>query len=147
MTIRMTGAGALEIVRKARADGVRPYLRGANLRGASLRGADLYGANLRGADLGGANLRGVGRVKTFRVFTGLYQYVCMAILAEDGTPWVRMGCLWKTVATWDKVGIRASNIGEFPGDGSERCEERVRAFEFTRAAALRLAELNQNTEA
>ena len=59
-------------------DGVRAYLRGANLsgadlsganlsgadlsgaylRGAYLRGADLSGANLRGADLSGANLRG-----------------------------------------------------------------------------------------
>ena len=44
-------------------DGVRAYLRGANLRGAYLSGAylrsaDLRGANLSGADLRGANLRG-----------------------------------------------------------------------------------------
>ena len=58
MTIRMTAAEALGIFRKARADGVRPYLRGANLYGANLCGADLGGADLRGADLGGANLRG-----------------------------------------------------------------------------------------
>lgn len=56
MTIRMTGAGALEIVRKARADCVRPYLHGANLRSADLRGADLRGADLGGADLHGADL-------------------------------------------------------------------------------------------
>ena len=44
-------------------DGVRAYLRGANLRGAYLSGAylrsaDLRGANLRSADLRGANLSG-----------------------------------------------------------------------------------------
>ena len=124
---------------------------GANLRDADMGGADLVGANLRdanlvGADLGGANLRGAGKVKTFRLFAGLYQYDCMAILAEDGTPWVRMGCLWKSVEEWDRIGIRASNRGEFPDDGSERCEERVRAFDFTRAAALRLAEMDKNEE-
>ena len=121
-------------------------LGGANLRGADLRGADLRGANLRGANLRDANLGDAGKVKTFRLFSGLYQYACMAILAEDGTPWVRMGCLWKTVEDWDRIGIRASNRGEFPDDGSERCEERVRAFDFTRAAALRLAEMDKNEE-
>ena len=123
------------------AHGAHANLRGANLGDADLRGADLRGANLRDADL-----RGAGKVKTFRLFSGLYQYACMAILAEDGTPWVRMGCLWKTVEDWDRSGIRASNRGEFPDDGSERCEERVRAFDFTRAAALRLAEMDKNEE-
>ena len=114
----------------------------AHRTGADLRGADLGDANLGGADLGG-NLK----VKTARVYTGLYRYVSMAILAFDGTPWVRMGCLWKTVEEWDRIGIRASNVGEFPDDGSEQCEERERAFAFARAAALRLAELNQKVEA
>ncbi len=136
-------------------------LGGADLRDANLGGADLVGADLVGADMGGANLRdanlvgvdlrdanlgGAVKVKTFRLFSGLYQYDCMAILAEDGTPWVRMGCLWKTVEGWARIGIRASNHGEFPDDGSERCEERVRAFDFTRAAALRLAEMDKNEE-
>ena len=124
---------------------------GANLRDADLVGADLVGANLRDANLVGADLRdvnlgGAGKVKTFRLFAGLYQYDCMAILAEDGTPWVRMGCLCKSVEEWDRIGIRASNRCEFPDDGSERCEERVRAFDFTRAAALRLAEMDKNEE-
>lgn len=118
----------------------------ANLGGANLRDADLVGANLRDADLGGADLVGAGKVKTFRLFSGLYQYDCMAILAEDGTTWVRMGCLWKSVEEWDRIGIRASNRGEFPDDGSERCEERVRAFEFARNLALRLAEMDKNEE-
>ena len=133
------------------AHGAHANLGGANLRDADLVGADLVGANLRdanlvGADLRDANLVGAGKVKTFRLFAGLYQYDCMAILAEDGTPWVRMGCLCKSVEEWDRIGIRASNRGEFPDDGSERCEERVRAFDFTRAAALRLAEMEKNEE-
>ena len=127
----------------------------ANLRGANLRGADLLDANLRGADLRGANLRDADlldadlrdadlldavKISALRVLTGLYRYTCMAIVTESGAPWVRMGCLWKTVAEWDRIGIRASNPGEFPDDGSERCEERVRAFEFVRDMALRMAE-------
>ena len=125
-------------------------LRGANLVDANLRGANLVGANLEDANLVDANLVGGGvplKAKAVKIFAGLYKYQSWAILAEDGTPWVRMGCLWKTVEDWDRIGIRASNPGEFPDDGTERCEERVRAFEFTRTAALRLAELNQKTEA
>ena len=115
-------------------------LDGASLDRASLVGASLDGASLDRASLVGARLSYVGKIKTLRVFSGLYRYVCMAILAEDGIPWVRMGCLWKTVEDWDAIGIRASNTGEFPDDGSEQCEDRVLAFDFTRAAALRLAE-------
>ena len=108
---------------------------GADLRGANLRGADLCGANLRGANLGGANLRASG----VRVMVGLYDYQCWAIVSDQGVPWVRMGCLWKTVDDWDSVGIRNSNPREFPDDGSEKSERRVRAFEFTRAEALLMA--------
>ena len=119
-------------------------LQGANLQGANLRGADLWGANLRGADLRGANLRGADgekmKIAAMRVFTGLYEYQCWAVVAEDGTPWVRMGCLWKSVEEWDRIGIRNSNPDEFPDDHSEKCEERVRAFEFTRAEAVRMGE-------
>ena len=116
-----------------------------NLRAAVLSAHGAH-ASLRGANLGDANLGDAGKVKTFRLFSGLYQYACMAILAEDGTPWVRMGCRWKTVEDWDRIGIRTSNTREFPDDGSAKCEERVRAFDFTRAAALRLAEMDKNEE-
>jgi len=137
-------------------------LRGADLRGADLRGADLRfadlseavlrGADLRGADLRcavlseavlrGADLRGAvlldGKIRTLRVFTGLYRYEVWAILFEDGSRWVRMGCLWKSLEDWEKVGIRNSNPSEFPNDESEACEERARAFEFAKDAALRM---------
>jgi hypothetical protein len=73
-----------------------------------------------------------------RVFSGLYSYEVWAVLFEDGTRMVRMGCFRKTLDEWEEIGIRASNPTEFPDDGSEKCEGRVAAFEFAKAAALRL---------
>jgi hypothetical protein len=49
-----------------------------------------------------------------------------------------MGCLWKSLEKWDEVGIRKSNLSEFPDDGSDACEDRVAAFEFAKAAVLRM---------
>ena len=120
------------------------YLQGAYLQYADLQGAYLQYAYLQGADLQGAYLQGADgekmKIAAMVVFTGLYAYQCWAVVAEDGTPWVRMGCLWKSVEEWDRIGIRNSNPGEFPDDGSEKCERRVRAFEFARAEAVRMAE-------
>ena len=99
--------------------------------------ADLRGANLGGANLYGANLCD-GKIKTARIFSGLYSYVVMSILTQDGTRLVKMGCLTKTLEEWEKIGIRKSNLNEFPDDGSEKCEERVRAFKFAKASALAL---------
>ena len=120
------------------------YLRGANLqdadlRGADLQGANLWGANLQDADLRSAELRHGMKIKSLRIFAGLYVHICMAIVDESGIPWVRMGCLWHTVEEWDRIGIRESNIREFPNDGSPKSEERVRAFEFVRATAIAMA--------
>jgi uncharacterized protein YjbI with pentapeptide repeats len=128
-------------------------LRGADLRGANLQGADLQGADLRGADLRRPNLRGVNlreadlKIHALRVFSGLYTYECWAFTSDKGVPWVRMGCLWKTVADWDQVTIRQSNLREFPDDGSTKSERRVRAFDFTRAEAVRLAAEFKESEA
>jgi hypothetical protein len=118
-------------------------LYGANLCGADLRDANLYGANLCGADLCGADLSGADlngelKAKKMRVFNGLYKYQVWAVLAQDGTRYVRMGCLFFSLGDWGKIGIRKSNESEFPDDGSEKCEERVAAFEFAKAAAMRL---------
>jgi hypothetical protein len=124
-------------------------LRDANLMGANLMGADLRGANLRDADLMGANLRDANlrdadlmdkKIHSLKVFTGLYAYQVWSVLLEDGSLWVRMGCLFKSLEDWEKIGIRQSNLNEYPNDGSEQCEERVAAFEFAKAAALRLKE-------
>jgi hypothetical protein len=119
-------------------------LEGANLNGANLNRASLDGASLEGANLDGANLNGAlidGKpIVTLRVFSGLYRYTVQAVLFQDGSRWVRMGCLWKSLDEWESIGIRKSNPSEFPDDGSDRCEERVAAFEFAKAAALRLKE-------
>ena len=123
-------------------------LRGANLRGANLYGANLYGANLRGADLRGANLYGANldgangekkKIHSLRVFSSsLYPYIVMAVLFEDGERMVKMGCLEKTLAGWEKVGIRKSNETEFPDDGSEICEDRVGLFNLALATVKRM---------
>jgi hypothetical protein len=132
---------------KSGADLYGADLRGANLRGANLRGANLYGASLRGANLHGADLRGASlrgangnkqKTELVKVFSGMYQYEVWAVLFEDGSRWIRMGCLWKSLEKWDEVGIRKSNLLEFPDDGSDVCEERVAAFEFAKAAVLRM---------
>ena len=121
----------------ARLDGAN--LDGANLYGASLNYARLKGASLDGASLDGALIDGKPIV-TLRVFSGLYRFTVQAVLFQDGSRWVRMGCLWKSLDEWESIGIRKSNLSEFPDDGSDRCEERVAAFEFAKAAALRLKE-------
>ena len=111
----------------------------ANLSGANLRGANLSGANLYGADLHGANLRG-NKVKSMRVYSGLYRYQVWVVVFEDGSRWVRMGCLFKSLEEWESEGgIRVSNISEYPDDGSEKCLEREAAFEFAKAAVMRMA--------
>ena len=113
-------------------------LRGAGLRGASLRDANLRDASLRGADIRGADLGGA-KIKTLRVFSGLYEYVIFAFIAEDGKPWVKMGCKVYSVEEWDRITIRKSNTGEYPDDGSAKSERRARAFEFARQEAIQMA--------
>ncbi|HNC98993.1 MAG TPA: pentapeptide repeat-containing protein [Myxococcota bacterium] len=105
-------------------------LRGADLRGADLRGADLQGADLQGADLRGADLRGADlrdlKIKKAALFTGLYTYLAMPIIAEDGTEWVRLGCHTRTVADWEAEFW--NNPREFPDNGSAKSQERVMAY-------------------
>ncbi len=122
-------------------------LRGADLRGKNLGGADLGGADLRGANLGGADLRGAylrgaylggKKISTARVFSGLYAYEVWAVLFDDGSRWIRMGCYFKSLEDWATIGIRKSNLSEYPDDSSDRSEARIAAFEFAKAAALRL---------
>jgi len=49
-----------------------------------------------------------------------------------------MGCLFKSLEEWDKVGILKSNESEFPDDGSRKSQERAEAFEFAKNEALKL---------
>ena len=99
--------------------------------------ANLCRANLGGADLYGANLCRK-KIAKLGVFTGLYKYEVWAVLFEGGERWVRMGCLFYSLEKWEEIGIRNSNLSEFPDDRSDKCEERVAAFEFAKAAVLRL---------
>jgi len=72
-------------------------------------------------------------------FEGLYRYNVWSVLFEDGSRWVRMGCLFKSLEDWDEQGgIRTSDLNEFPDNGSDASEERVLAFEFAKATALRI---------
>ena len=103
-------------------------------------GADLQGANLQGANLQGATIRDGLKIKSLKVYDGLYRYTVYAFVTVDNIPWVRMGCLWHSVKEWDKIGIRESNTSEFPNDGSLKSGERVSAFEFARSRALALKE-------
>jgi uncharacterized protein YjbI with pentapeptide repeats len=100
----------------------------------SLRGAYLRGAYLRGADLRGK------KIHSLRAYSSdLYPYQVWAVLNQEGSRMVRMGCLWHTVEGWDEIGIRQSNTSEFPDDGSEVSEDRAAMFEVAKAAALRMS--------
>ena len=101
-------------------------LSGANLSVADLSGADLSGAYLSGAYLSGANLSGV-KIKKAIVFTGLYAYVVIPIISEDGKQYVKMGCYLRTVEDWDNDFW--NNNSEFPNDGSVKSNLRLFAYE------------------
>ena len=135
-------AAAVIAAIKSGADLSRANLSRANLSGANLSGAYLPGADLSGAVLSRANLSGAGgkiqKISKIRVFTGLYKHQVWSVLFQDGSRWVRMGCLFKSLEEWEKIGIRKSNENEFPDNGSPASEERATAFEFAKAAVLKM---------
>ena len=102
------------------------YLQDAYLQGADLRGAYLRGADLQAADLQGADLQGV-KIKSTAVFTGLYHYVAMPVISEDGTEYVRLGCHFRKVSEWEENFW--NNVREFPDDGSTKSQERLMAYQ------------------
>jgi hypothetical protein len=120
------------------------YLYGANLSGAYLSGA-LSGANLSGAYLSGANLSGALsgadlygiKIKKATVFSNLYKYIVMPIIAEDGKEYVKMGCHLITVEEWEKDFW--NNPNEFPNNGILKSKMRVFAYE----TAKKWIELNR----
>jgi len=101
-------------------------LSGANLRGANLGGADLRGADLYEANLREANLYGV-KIRKAIVFSGLYKYVVIPFISEDGEKFVKMGCYTRKVSEW--IADFWNNPNEFPNDGSEKSNLRKFAFE------------------
>ena len=102
------------------------YLRGAYLWGADLQGAYLRGADLQGADLRGAYLQGV-KIKTTVVFTGLYKYIVMPFIAEDGEKYIKMGCYTRKLSEWESDFW--NNPNEFPNNGDEDSKMRLFAYE------------------
>ena len=106
-------------------------LSGANLYGANLSRADLSRADLSGADLSRADLSGALindiKVKKMRVFSGLYSYLVIAFISEDGEKYVRMGCYVRKVSEWEADFW--NNENEFPNDNSEKSNLRLFAFE------------------
>ena len=121
--------------------------RSADLRGADLRGADLGGAYLRSADLGGAylddaDLRGAYfggiKIKNAAVFTGLYKYIAMPVIAEDGSEHIRLGCHFRSAEEW--AGDFWNNPGEFPNNGDIKSKLRWMAYQ----TCLQWLEINRS---
>ena len=138
-----TIAELVTAARRASADLSYANRSSAKLFSAKLSSADLSSAKLSYADLSSADLKGAlidGKpiINLRQISYSGYAYGVQAVLFEDGSRWVRMGCLWKSLAEWEEIGIRSSNPSEFPDDGSVASEERVAAFEFAKAAALRM---------
>jgi hypothetical protein len=112
------------------------YLRGAYLRGADLTYADLTYADLTDADLTGADLSNI-KIKKAIVFTGLYKYVAVPIIAEDDETYIKLGCHLRKVSEWEQDFW--NNPSEFPNDNSIKSQMRVFAFE----TAKKWIELNK----
>ena len=133
-----TIAELVTAARSAHADLSSAKLSYADLSFSDLSHANMFHANLSSAKLKGALIDGKPIINLRQISYSGYAYGVQAVLFEDGSRWVRMGCLWKSLAEWEEIGIRSSNPSEFPDDGSVASEERVAAFEFAKAAALRM---------
>ena len=110
-------------------------LRGTNLicaylRGSNLSDANLSGANISGANLSGANLSG-NKIKTAVVFTGLYIYLVIPYITENGEKWVKMGCHNRKLTDWENDFW--NNNDEFPNDNSVKSNLRLMAFNTAKA--------------
>ena len=107
------------------------YLQGTDLQGAYLQGADLRGADLQGADLQGADLRGAYlkgyKIKSAQVFTGLYKYVTIPFITEEGEKRICLGCYNRSLKEWETDFW--NNVSEFPNDGNYESLLRVFAFD------------------
>ena len=107
-------------------DGHAKWLSGENGTRADLRGANLLGANLSCADLNGANLRGV-KIHACAVFTGIYKYIAMPLIAEDGTEYIQLGCRFRRVSEWAEDFW--NNPKEFPNNGNTDSKDRWNAYQ------------------
>lgn len=110
----------------------RANFSGADLSHANLRYTNLFLANLSGAELSYANLYGAKYkdvvIKHVRVFSALYRYQVWAIIAEDNSEWIRLGCFFRKREEWNENFW--NNDEEFPNDNSEDSNMRLAAFNF-----------------
>ena len=104
----------------------RAYLHGADLTGAGLYRANLTGAGLYRANLTGAYLYGIKISKAIFI-SGLYKYQCGAIIAEDGSEYIKLGCYIRLLTEWESDFW--NNPNEFTNDNSVKSNLRVLAFE------------------
>ena len=116
------------------------YLQGADLQGAELQGAELQGAELQGAYLQGAYLKGAylqgaylqgaelqgEKISKAIVFTGLYKYIVIPYITEEGVKRVKMGCHNRTLEEWENDFW--NNPNEFPNNDSVDSNLRLMAF-------------------
>ena len=98
----------------------------ADLRGADLSCADLSCADLSDDDLSGAYLGGV-KIKTAVVFTGLYKYLAMPVIADDGTEHINLGCHFRTTTEW--ASDFWNNPRVFPNNGDLASKDRWNAYQ------------------
>ena len=116
----------LYYVKTEREAGRRPDLSGSDLRGSNLSDSDLSDSDLSGSNLSGSDLSGV-KIKKTAVFTGLYKYIVMPVIAEDGAEYIRMGCFSRTVAEWEANFW--NNPSEFPNKGDMPSKLRWMAYQ------------------
>lgn len=91
------------------------------------------------AYLGGAYLGG-GKIKIAAVFTGLYKYVVIPYITEDGINRIKMGCYDRAVYELDNDFW--NNDNEFPNNGSLQSNMRLMAYN-TAKEWLRLVNVSQ----
>ena len=92
----------------------------------------------QGANLQGAYLQWI-KVKKAIILTGLYKYIVIPILAEDGQEYVTMGCYTRSVKEWQEDFW--NNTSEFPNDNSIPSQLRKMAFDF----AIKWIKINRIT--
>ena len=97
---------------------------------AIISGANLYGAYLYGANLSGANYRNI-KIKKLFLSNTLYTYLAGSIISEDNKQYIILGCHCRLVSDWERDFW--NNNSEFPNDGSEKSENRKRAFNVCNA--------------
>ena len=93
------------------------------------------GGEFRGGQFRGGEFRGEKTIQ-LRGLYGLYKYPIHIARLANGELWIAMGCLFHSLDQWAEIGIRASNVEEFPDDGSLRSLERIRAFDFAKQIAI-----------